>query len=308
MASHSSMEFRGRPSVLAYMLRALYPSPGMRDAVGVPPLRARWRDHRLDGRRLGLFLELTGLRADEGVPMLYLHVLGFPLLMAVLTHPRFPLPIWNVLQIRNHLLQHQPINTDAVLDQEARVVSQRILEKGVEFDFHTTVSTGGDLVWESLNTFYFRGRYGKTNTTSPLARAPQRGDTTIARWRTPSGSGWRFAGLTGDYNGIHYWPWYARRFGFQRDILHPQRALGQCLARLGAGRGTERQRLDAWLKGPVYYDTPVSLVATAGADRTDFGLMLDGEERPAILGMWRSAAGAGLLLDETDRPVGPDER
>ncbi len=33
-------------------------------------------------------------------------------------------------------------------------------------------------------------------------------------FQTPQTGGWGFGKLTGDYNGIHWWPWYARRFGF----------------------------------------------------------------------------------------------
>ncbi len=303
------MEFRRRPSVLAYMLRGFYPSPGVRGTGGCPSICARWRSHWVDRRHLAEFLHLSGLRADQGMPMLFPHVFSFPLQMAVLTHPRFPIPIWKVLQIRNHLLQHRPIFDDAVLDLETRVAGQRILEKGVEFDLHTSVSARQEPVWESLNTFYYRGKYGQASAASPLARAPRHGDTMVARWRTPAAaSGWRFAALTGDYNGIHYWHWYARRLGFGRAFLHPQLVLGQCMARLSAPRATDRQRLDAWLKGPVYTDAGVRLNATTESDRTVFGLSLDGEERPAILGSWRSGEVAGPLFDNESRPIGTDER
>ena len=59
------------------------------------------------------------------------------------------------------------------------------------------------------------------------------------------------------------------------------------------------QRLDAWLKGPVYYDSDVCLRADAGVDRTSFALNVAGDERSAILGCWRQAG-----ADET---LAPDE-
>jgi acyl dehydratase len=298
MTADVIIEFRRRPSVLAYMLRGLYPSPGVHGTGGGPAISARWRSHRVDRRHLAEFLQLSGLRADPGMPILFPHVFSFPLQMAVLTHPRFPMPFWKVLQIRNHLLQHRSIFADTVLDLETRVVGRRILEKGVEFDLHTSISARQELVWESLNTFYYRGRYGQAGAASPLARAPRHGDTQVARWRTAAAaSGWGFAALTGDYNGIHYWHWYARRLGFRRAFLPPQLVLGQCMARLSAPQATERQRLDVWLKGPVYTDAGVRLNATTESDRTVFGLSLDGEERPAILASWRSGEVAGPLFD-----------
>ena len=110
------MEFDRRPSTLAYMLRACYPSAGLRETGGFPPIRVRWRQHRVDRRQLALFLQLTGLHADQTLPMLYPQVFGFPVLMVILTHPAFPIPIWNSLQIRNHLLQHHAIATDTLKD------------------------------------------------------------------------------------------------------------------------------------------------------------------------------------------------
>jgi len=297
------MDFDARPSTVAYMGRAFYPSPGLLKTGRFPPLRAAWRGHRVDPAHLAEFHLHTGLRAENELPLLYPLVLAFPLQMVILTHPAFPLPIWGALQIRNHVLQHGPISTDAVLDMEARVAGQRILEKGAEVDLHTTVRSRDDLMWESRNTFYYRGRFGQAGAASPLARSPEPGDAVAARWFMPAGGGWRVARLTGDYNGVHWARWYARRFGFQRAFHHPQVVLGQCLARLAAPDPALPRRLDAWLKGPVYYDSSVRLCATADAGDTAFALVPDGEERPAIVGRRRAGGLAGPLLDAQGTPA-----
>ena len=291
------LEFDRRPSPLAYMLRALRPSPGLSGAGGFPPIRAIWRGMRVEQREFDIFLRLTGLTSDDTVPMLYPHVVGFPLLMAILTCPAFPLPIWRALQIRNHVLQHRPISGGEVLDMESRVAGQRILEKGAEVDLHTAASSPSGLLWESLNTFYFRGRFGNAEPVSPLAPAPAFGASSITRWQTLSGVGWQFGRLTGDYNGIHLRNGYARLFGFPRAFHHPQLVLGQCLAHLPDPDPGRPQRLDAWLKGPVFYDCGVALHASREADRTVFGLIPEGQDRPAILGRWRSCDPASQLVD-----------
>jgi acyl dehydratase len=299
MSATLEMRFDHRPSTAAYMLRALHPLPGLRRAGSFPPVSVSWRQHRVDRRHLTEFLRLTGLRADQGLPVLYPHVFGFPLQMVILTHPAFPMPIWNSLQIRNHLIRHRAIPADAVLDLETRMAGQRILEKGAEVDLHTCMRTRDEPVWESLNTFYYRGRYGEPGPASPLARAPAVGDQVLAQWHMAAGVGWRFGGLTGDYNGIHWSRWYARLFGFRQAFHHPQLVLGQCMARLPAPDPSEAQRLDAWLKGPVYYDSDVRLRATAKSGGTAFALVAAGEERPAILGCWRQAGTSeSLLLQE----------
>lgn len=285
MAVH--LEFERRPSAALFMLRAFAPSPGLR--AGAPGLTARWRDHRVVPAQLAALLDLTGLEARGTLPILYPHVIGFRLIMAVLTHPAYPLPIWNALQIRNRLLQHEPIATDASMTFEAAVGERRVLGKGVEIDLQTEVRVGAKLVWESANTFFYRGRYGEPRTASPRAGSPAAGDVEIARWRTRSRVGRRFDGLTGDYNGIHMSNAYARAFGFPRAFHHPQLIIGQCLARLTAPRDT-RQMLETWIKGPVPYGDEVRLHATKENGSETFALF-DGEEtRPAIVGRWSAGA------------------
>jgi hypothetical protein len=119
----------------------------------------------------------------------------------------------------------------------------------------------------------------------------------------PSGVGWRFAGLTGDYNGIHYCSTYARLFGFRGALHHPQLVLGQCMSHLLSLNRPQAQRLDAWLKGPVYYDSDVRLCGTAEGDDAAFALFAGAEARPSVLGRWRPVAAGSRLLDDQDRPV-----
>jgi hypothetical protein len=301
MPASVQIEFRERPSVTAYMVRALYPA-GLRKGGAFPSIDVRWPNRQPDRRHLGDFLRLTGLPHQQALPIIYPQVVAFRLQMVILTHPSFPLPIWRVLQVRNHLRQHHALAEDAPLDFDTRVAAQRVLEKGTEVDVHTTAHSQGEVVWESLNTFYYRGRFGRADPSSPLTRAPEPVDTVVAQWQTPLGGGWRFGGLSGDYNGIHYWSRYARLFGFRGAFLHPQVVVSQCLAHLPAPSETQAQRLDVWLKGPVYYGSQVSLRARSEQQKVTFALFAQGDERPAVLGRWCSAAAESRLLGEGDQP------
>jgi len=266
--------------------------PGLRG--GAPPLAAAWRGHRVDGASLDAFLALTGLDGHPLWALLYPHVLGFRLQMTLLTDFRFPFPILGALQVRNHLLLHQPFARGEALDLSARVAQARVLDKGAEIDLACAAHRGGTLVWESLNSFYYRGRHGAPQAASPLSAAPVVDGASVAEWIPASTSRWRFGKLTGDYNGIHLSAWYARLFGFRRAFHHPQRVLGQCLAHLPRAATALPVRLDAWLKGPVFYGAKVALRAGADASGSRFALLVEGDERPAILGRlsWGEVAGA----------------
>ncbi|MBE7460826.1 MAG: hypothetical protein HS112_09895 [Zoogloeaceae bacterium] len=290
MRQEIHLDYRARPSALAFMLRAMRPSPGLRK--GVPAISARWR-HRVDAAELKRFHALSGLPEGETLPLLYPHTIGFPLQMAILTQPAFPVPIWKVLQVRNRIVQHAPLARDAALDIAVKVAGHRILDKGAEFDLYTTVSDGKSTAWESVNTFYIRGRFGAP-TADAVPEAPKVSPGETAEWRMPVGGGWHFGGLSGDFNGVHMFGWYARKLGFPQAFFHPPRVLGQCLARLPHDASLPL-RLDAWLKGPVFYGAPVKMRREVAADGARFALHVNEDERPAIVGHLRATANENIL-------------
>ena len=286
LESHTRAPFAG-----AYMARAFLPSPGLPKDGGFPQLAERWAGLRIDPRHLAAFRAAVGARNDDrAVCVLYPHVLGFRLQMALLTHRAFPLPIWNALQIRSRLVRHRAVGPGAILEMETRTAQHRRVDKGLEVDLHTRLSQGTELLWESSVTYFYRGRFGASDGPAQPAAPPDLRDAAVVeQFRMPLGGGWAFGSLTGDYNGIHCWPWYARRFGFRAAFLHPQRAAGLCMARLEGPRSVA-QTLELWLKGTVFYGEEVALSAKTREGGVQFGLALAGDSRMALLGSWHGAA------------------
>jgi acyl dehydratase len=277
------LEYRRRPSALRYMALAFWPSPRLNAGAALPAMRAHWKHLRAAPRDLRDVDALTGMASGDALPFLFPLVLGLRLQMALLTHPVFPIPIWRTLQIRNRMLQHRPIARSAQFDLDVQVLEHRVLEKGIEFDLRTCVVESGTPAWEGSTTFYARGRYGPA-ITAPLPALAPPGDAAevVACWRMDTRGALRFGALTGDYNGIHLSSAYARRFGFPRAFLHPQRVIGACLARLPEG-GVPRV-LETALKGPVPYGAEVTLRAERGASGTVFSLSVEDDSRPAVVG------------------------
>ena len=271
------------------MAGALWPKPTVRDGVPIPAITAHWRGYRASDRDVANFCALAGVWPSDWIPFLFPHAIGYRLQLALLCRPRFPVPIWRVLQVRNHLLQHRPIPLGADLDFATCIVAHRVLDKGLEVDLHTTVTFARDVPWESLNTFYARGSFGAPTEASPLADSPTIESDNETRWRMPAGGGRRFGQLNGDYNPFHFWTWYARRKGFPAAFMHPQRALGLCITHPQAPLADEPQRLDAWLKGPVAYGADVALRTRGVAGEVAFALTTIHDPRPAIVGRLRYA-------------------
>jgi len=291
------LEYTREPLAPAFMLRALHPSPGLPVAGALAPVGATWRRHRVDPAACERLARVTGLPMDRGGWLLYPQVFGFRLQMVVVTHPDFPLPIWRGLAFRNHLVLHRPLPLGGIVDLETHLASYRVQEKGAELDVYTAVTSGADLLWEGVTTFYYRGRFGTAGPAAPLVSQPQVPSLTVAAWTTPVRGGLEFARFTGDYNGIHLFRPYARLLGFPRPFHHAQAVLGQSLARLTAPAAPYPHRLDAWLKGPVYYGSEVELRAATEPEGSAFALVPLRDGRPAIVGRWHACPEGSRLLD-----------
>lgn len=275
------------PSALRFMSRAIRPAHGLPKDGSFPRIAAHWAGWRVDPAELRAFRQATGLAERHGVPILYPHVCGFRLQMALLTHRAYPLPIWTALQIRNRLVRHKLFGPGETFDMETSIGEHRLVDKGIEVDLLSRLTRGSDCYWESRITYFYRGRFGVPGSAAAAAPSPDLADASMVdRFIMPKGGGWHFGKLTGDYNGIHNWPWYAQRLGFPTAFPHPQRVAGMCLARL-KGPDTDVQSLDLWAKGPVFYATNVLLNAAQGNDGLRFGLSLEGDQRAAIIGHWR---------------------
>lgn len=284
MSAPIRLVYHARPSLLGFVSRVLRPSRGFSGDGQLPDIEARWSGHRTSWRGLADFFQLSGMPAGEGLSILYPHTVSFPMLMAVLSHPAFPVPIWNVLQVRNRLVQHEPIAPDAVLDFTVRTGERRVLEKGVEMDLRVDAQSGGRTVWEAVNTFYARGRFGAEGAPQAEALAsPGVAGTSATEWHMPAHGRWRYGRLSGDVNPLHMSDWYARRLGYARAFTHPQRAIGQCLGHLGAAHHAPMQ-LETWIKGPVFYGARVSLRSEPRPAEQLFALHVDDDARPAIVG------------------------
>jgi hypothetical protein len=278
------------PSALKFMSRALRRSRGLRVGEAVPPIAVRWTGLRFLPAQLQAFSERTGLRADAGVPVLLPHVIGFRLQMSLLTHPAYPLPVWTALQVRNRLVRHGRIEPGQLLDLHAQVTGQRVVDKGLEVDLVSRLIRGSWCCWEGRTTFFHRGRFGEPVGTDASSGAPDlSASNEIDQFQIPSGGGWTFGKLTGDYNGIHSWDWYARRLGFPRAFAHPQRVAAMCQSRLPAVRA-DAQTLDLWIKGPVFYGAAVRLNACVDESAATFGVALQDDPRYALAGRWQAGA------------------
>jgi len=293
MSAHTET-YVAPPSALHYMLQAFRPSSGWNAGRGFPNLNIIWRDYLIEPEVMHFLQLISGMQDPRSQALLSLlvpHITGFRILMAMLTHPLWPLSIWRALQVRNRLSMYRPLRVDETTDLFAQVAGWRVLDKGLEVDLNVRLKQRDECAWESVVTFYYRGRFG-----SPLEQGTARGAAPISpgldhlsakaeQWHIDGADRWHFGALTGDYNGIHQWNWYARYFGFAAAFAHPQRVAVQCLGHLPLS-GSAPQHLDLWIKGPAYYGSEViqRYSPILDAEGQDFALWVAGDDRPALVG------------------------
>jgi len=193
-----------------------------------------------------------------------------------------------MMQIWNHVIQHRPVDVHETMDIECTIVGQRIAAKGLEMDVHTVLEAGGDAAWESIHTYFFPGSFGPPDQPSPLSVLPVLPDDSVEKtWKMPSGGGFCFGLMAGDYNGIHYFAPYARRMGFRRDFAHAQLTVASCIRHLPEFRENESVRLDVAIKGPVYYGSNVTMKFSPDDTSHRFDLYCEGNPRPCLSGCLR---------------------
>lgn len=291
----------GLPSKVAgYTRSVILPRPGFKPGDTIPPVNVTRRGFKIDENHLAKFHEMCGGEPSKHLPFVYPLTLLFHYHLGIFAHRDFPWSLRKLLGLRDHVVQRRRIAVGESLDLEARTASQRVLPKGVEFDIHTVLSSGGESVWESVHVYYLRGSFGGADV-RPAVDYLQPFDTAEfeTSWDAPAGRGWDFARLSGDFNPVHYLTPWAKFLGFKRDFSHTQRIVSDCVRRLPEppeAMDAEPLRLDVAFKGPVYYGGKLVMKGVKKGNGYRFDLYSDNGNKPAIPGnIQRVKADHGLF-------------
>jgi hypothetical protein len=280
------LEYKNRPRLFPLYARALLGRrSGLTTKRTLPTIQSEWRGFKINGGHLKRFMDACRLAPSDTMPLVFPLVFAFPLHMSIVCHGQFPLLYVRMMQIRNQVIQHRPVDVNESVDIKCNIVGQRIAAKGMEMDVHTALEASGDAVWESIHTYFFPGSFGAPDEPSPLSELPVLPDNSVEKtWKMPSGGGFCFGLMAGDYNGIHYFAPYARLMGFRRDFAHSQLTVALCVRHLPVFNETEPVSLDVAIKGPVYYESSVTMKYGHNGKGDRFDLYCEDNPRPCISG------------------------
>lgn len=225
------------------------------------------------------YQRLLGETVTDGLPAGFVHVLGFPLAVALMVRPDFPLPVIGLVHVANTVHHHRVVSCEEVLDLRVFTRRPRAHRRGTQFEVVLQASVGAERVWEGISTYL-----APTRRLPGLPEAPPRQHPTAttapatAQWRIEAGQAREYAAVSGDRNPIHTSVVGARLFGFHRPIAHGMYTAARALAAVGPRRG-ENFTWEVDFAKPVMLPATVllSIKAQPGATFTYTGRAPRGE-------------------------------
>lgn len=285
----------GEPGGLSTLLRVALPGlPVLNQLPGVRKAAAR----DFDGvayARSGVEVARAGVEAYAGVcgfprkdfvPLTYPHLLAFPLHMAIMSDHDFPYAALGMVHVENTITAHRAIAVGEVLDVSTSVGRPRPHARGALLDFVTSVTSAGEVAWESTSTYLRRGTPPEGEPTAGLEINDVPGGG--IEWRLPADLGRTYAGVSGDSNPIHLYPWTAKALGFKRQIAHGMWTLARSVAAI-ENRLPDAVTVEVAFKKPVFLPGTVTFASRATDTGLSFALTSPKDGSPHLLGRTASA-------------------
>lgn len=257
------------PALLPLYVKAVATTPLHRGGDTLPDSVYELSGQAIDREHLATYQGVCGYRVTDVLPPTYLHVLAFPLSVALMTEPGFPFPLVGMVHVANTITLARAVRADEPVSFTVRAVSLRPHAAGTQFDLLADVTVDGEAVWSSRSTYLRRGKPAKGRTGKHRAeREPQAGAVSIVR--VPADIGRRYAAVSGDRNPIHLHDLAAKPFGFPSAIAHGMWVKARTLATL-EGRLPDAYTVEAAFKLPL----PLRSTMSIATEQDDAGWRLD---------------------------------
>jgi acyl dehydratase len=227
----------------------------------LPDSRYTLADQSIDQRHLADYQRVCAFRVSDILPPTYLHILAFPLSVALMTERSFPFPLVGLVHVANTISVARQVRADETVSLRVRADDLRPHPAGRQLDLVAQATVDGQVVWSSRSTYLRREKTtdrpkeGKERATS---EPPSGG---IALVKVPDDIGRRYGGVSGDRNPIHLHGLTARAFGFPKAIAHGMWLKARTLATL-EGRLPTAFDVEVAFKTPVFLPSTIAVTDT----------------------------------------------
>ncbi len=274
-------ELQSPPGLLGLYARAVRPGGHRGDTL--PDTVLTLAPQSIDADHLARYQQVCGLRVSHALPPTYLHVLAFPVAVALMTQRSFPLPLVGLVHVHNTITVARPVDSGEQASFRVRAVDLRPHRSGRQFDVVAEASVGAELVWTARSTYLRREHKPAQRPDRPPTEA---GATPTAQVRVPADIGRRYAAVSGDRNPIHLSKLSAKAFGFPRAIAHGMWLAARTLAVL-EGRLPDAATIDIAFKAPVLLPSTIGISAARVEGGWDLDVRNVRSGRPHLTGSVR---------------------
>jgi acyl dehydratase len=247
------------PRVLPLYARAAAATVVRRGSGEIPTdLAFELPEVAIDPAHLAAYAKVCRFRLRDELPATYLHVVAFPLHLALMSDGRFPFGAVGLIHVANRIVRHRPVRLDERLTMRVHATALEPHARGRAFTIVSEARVGDEVVWTDETTIL--KREAKNGDRGPRSEAPPEPPPESARWRLPGDLGRRYASVSGDRNPIHMHDVPAKLLGFPRTIAHGMWTKARCLAALES-RLPRAYAVEARFRKPVLLPSTVAFGA-----------------------------------------------
>ena len=174
-----------RPALMGLFGKTLLKSNRFQLGHVLPELSNEIQQVRVDVKHLHSYQKVCGFRVSKNLPATYLSMLGFPLILELMTRDTFPMKAMGQIHLRNSISVFKSISLDMVLSFKTAIISTEVTDKGVEWTVESIARVDQEPVWSSRSTMLHRC---KTEIARSVHSAlPAKGEPQL--WRVESDTG-----------------------------------------------------------------------------------------------------------------------
>ncbi|HZZ97774.1 MAG TPA: MaoC/PaaZ C-terminal domain-containing protein [Jatrophihabitantaceae bacterium] len=230
----------------------------------LPDSRFTLAEQAIDPERLAAYQRVCGFRTTDVLPPTYLHVLAFPVTVALMTEQAFPFPLIGLVHVGNTITMARPVRSGERVAFDVCAADLRPHPAGRQLDLLVEATVDGETVWTGRSTYLRRSAKPpeKPARTAVAPADPPTGAAALVR--VPDDIGRRYGAVSGDRNPIHLSGLSAKLFGFRSAIAHGMWLKARTLAAL-EGRLPDTYTVDVRFKTPVFLPTTIAISAQRAA-------------------------------------------
>lgn len=267
------------PSLLPLYARAAV-TAALHRGDTLPEAEYTIADQTIDPAHLREYQRVCGFGGSDVLPPTYLHILAFPLSVALMTQRSFPFPLVGMVHVENSITLTRPVRADETVSFAVRAADLRPHPAGRVFDLLAEASIDGETVWTGRSTYLRRGKSVEPKP-ARTELGPQQGS--LAQVRAPGDIGRRYGAVSGDRNPIHLYAVTAKAFGFSSAIAHGMWLEARTLASL-EGRLPDAFTVDVAFKLPVPLPSTVLIAAVAANENWTLDVRAAKSGKPHLAG------------------------